>query len=284
MKNQLKNKKMSRKLLVPILIFFATATSQLHSQQYDTYLYESDFRIGITAGGGINLQRGVLLWPDTNCKLTETREGFKEKLGLSYGIFVGHEKALKNERLRWGFDVATLYSREKWTTEFENDTNGNITTITNVLTNLVLDEGFYLSYLINDRLAVNAGINFYETLLLPIVTTFATVDRNGSSVEESPLYSELELLDPEGKDNLSDIFKIGIKIGARLRIGATYNINELLFISANAYYSLPFYFSFSKEYIHFEGDIYGLGHLGVVGKYKNFVQNAGLMISFGFKL
>ena len=274
---------MSKKLLVSIVIIFVAATNWLHSQEYDTYLYESDFRIGVTVGANMNLKRSVLLWPDTNCKLTETRDGFKNKLGMSYGIFIGHEKALKNPRLRWGFDVATCYSAEKWTADFENDTNGSITTIMNNLTTFVLDEGFYLAYLINDRFAVNAGINLYETMIFPIVTTFSTVDRNGGNVD-SPLYSELELLDLEGKKKITDVFKFGIKAGARLRIGATYNINELLFVSANAYYSVPFYFTLTKDYIHFEGDIYGKGHLGVVGKYKNFIQNAGLMISFGFKL
>ncbi len=273
---------MSKKLFVSIVIIFVAAANCLHSQEYDTYLYKSDFRIGVTFGANMNLQRSVLLWPDINCKLTETKDGFKNKLGKSYGIFIGHEKALKNERLRWGFDIAPCYSIERWTADFENDTNGNITTIENYIVTIFLDEGFYLSYLLNDRFAINAGLNLYESLIFPIITTFSTVDRNGGKLDNNPLYSEFELMEPDGK-KITDMVKFGFKAGARLRLGATYNINKRLFVSANAYYSLPFYLSFSKDYIHFEGDEYGLGHLGVVGKYKTFVQNAGLMVSFGFK-
>ena len=279
-KNQLKNKKMSKKLFVSIAIIFAAATNCLHSQTYDTYLYESDFRIGVTVGANMNLQRSVLIWPDINCKLTEVKESFKEKINPMYGIYLGYEKQLQNNRLRLGVDGNICYHTDTWTVDFINDTNDGITTIKHQTTTISIDEGMYLAFLINDQLAVNAGLSIYESLLFPEITFFSSVDKNGQSVD-SPLLDEI--LDPKtGKPK--EIFKFGVKVGASLRVGATYHFNDLIFLSGNIHYSVPFYNTIGKDNYTFEGDLYAENNLGLICSRKSFIQNLSLLVTFGFKL
>ena len=278
--NPLKHKKMSKKLFISIVIVFATATGYLHSQNYGTFLYESDFRIGVSVGANMNLQRSVYLWPDKNCKLTEVKESFKEKINPMYGLYLGHEKALKNDRLRLGIDGNICYSIDTWTVDFLNDTNDGITNIKNQIGTINIDEGMYLSFLINERFSVNAGLSVYESLLFPNLITYSSTDKKGNTVP-SPL---METFYDSKTGKPVDFFKFGFKVGASLRVGATYNINSLLFLSANINYSVPFYNSLSKDPYRFEGDKYGEGHLGIIGSRRDFIQNIRMLVTFGFKL
>lgn len=65
---------------------FVTAAGPLFSQVNDGYFFRSDFRIGVTAGANLNLQRSVFMWPDNSTKLTEVPGSFKYKSGLA-GLF-----------------------------------------------------------------------------------------------------------------------------------------------------------------------------------------------------
>ena len=270
-----------RKKILFLAALFAFATSQLYSQENNGLLYRSDFRIGLTAGTNFNLAKSIFMWPDSNCKLTQVPGSFKDRPAFVYGIYLGHEHDIADGRLRLGIDGSIGNAMESWTVQFKNDTNASITTIKNSFTSIYINEGVYLSYLLTDRIELIGGLDFYEALLFPQFMEISTVDKNGATVE-SPLYTEIIPEDP--KDLIKDNFEFNIKVSARLRAGAIYNINSLLFVSANLYYAVPVYLTLTKKNFTIEGDQWGIGHLGVVGKYRNYIQNLGIMFTFGFKL
>ena len=187
-------------------------------------LYRSDFRLGITAGTNINLQRNVFMWPDKNCKLTEILDSYKDIPAINVGLYLGHEHDIGSTgKMRLGIDGSIGYSIDNWKVDFKNDTNGKITNITYSVASIVIDEGIYLSYLLTDKLSVHGGINFYEQLLLPT-------------------------------------------------------------IPGNLFYSVPFYNTTTAENLTIEHNLAGEGNMGLIGKYRDFIQNVGVMFTFGFKL
>ena len=274
-----------RKKVLFLAALFAIATSQLYSQENNGLLYRSDFRIGLTAGTNINLSRSVFLWPDVNCKLTEVQGSFKDRPAIVYGIYLGHEHDVgQTGKLRLGIDGSIGNAMEYWKVDFKNDTNASITSIKNTLTSIYINEGVYLSYLLTDKIAINGGIDFYEALILPNFMQISSVDKNGGTIE-SPLYAET-MPDPseDPKKIIKDAIELNFKVSARLKVGATYNINSLLFVSANAYYTVPVYLTLTDSEFKIAGDIYGMSQMGVVGKYRSYIQNLGIMFTFGFKL
>lgn len=274
-----------RKKVLFLAALLAFATSQLYSQENNGMLYRSDFRIGLTAGTNINLSRSVFLWPDVNCKLTEVQGSFKDRPAIVYGIYLGHEHDVgQTGKLRLGIDGSIGNAMEYWKVDFKNDTNASITSIKNTLTSIYINEGVYLSYLLTDKIAINGGIDFYEALILPNFMQISSVDKNGGTIE-SPLYAET-MPDPseDPKKIIKDAIELNFKVSARLKVGATYNINSLLFVSANAYYTVPVYLTLTDSEFKIAGDIYGMSQMGVVGKYRSYIQNLGIMFTFGFKL
>ena len=285
MRKHNKNQRPMRKKILFLAALFAIATSQLYSQENNGLLYRSDFRIGLTAGTNINLSRSVFLWPDVNCKLTEVQGSFKDRPAIVYGIYLGHEHDVgQSGKLRLGIDGSIGNAMEYWKVDFKNDTNASITSIKNTLTSIYINEGVYLSYLLTDRIAINGGIDFYEALILPNFMQISSVDKNGGTIE-SPLYAET-MPDPseDPKKIIKDAIELNFKVSARLKVGATYNINSLLFVSANAYYTVPVYLTLTDSEFKIAGDIYGMSQMGVVGKYRSYIQNLGIMFTFGFKL
>ena len=285
MRKHTKNQRPMRKKILFLAALFAIATSQLYSQENNGLLYRSDFRIGLTAGTNINLSRSVFLWPDVNCKLTEVQGSFKDRPAIVYGIYLGHEHDVgQSGKLRLGIDGSIGNAMEYWKVDFKNDTNASITSIKNTLTSIYINEGVYLSYLLTDRIAINGGIDFYEALILPNFMQISSVDKNGGTIE-SPLYAET-MPDPseDPKKIIKDAIELNFKVSARLKVGATYNINSLLFVSANAYYTVPVYLTLTDSEFKIAGDIYGMSQMGVVGKYRSYIQNLGIMFTFGFKL
>ena len=229
----------------------------------------------------MNLQRSVFMWPDINCKLTEVQGSFKDKITFSYGLYLGHEHDVGTTgKLRLGIDGSLGYAKGSWAVDFKNDTNASVTSVNNIMASLYANEGVYLSYLLTPKLSLNGGIDFFEAFILPNFMEISTVDKNGNTVE-SPLFTQVFNEDETG---FKDVFKTGFKVSARLRAGVTYNFNSLLFVSGNIFYSVPVYFSFTKENLTIEGDLYGVGKMGIVSKYRDYIQNLGISFTFGFKL
>ena len=261
-----------RKKILFLAALFAIATSQLYSQENNGMLYRSDFRLGLTVGTNMNLQRNVFMWPDKNCKLTEELGTYKDIPAIQGGLYLGHEHDVgKTGKMRLGIDGSICYSIDNWTVDFKNDTNGKLTNLKYSVASLVIDEGVYLSYLLTDKISVHGGINFYEMLVFPTIPAITSDEKKNPLVPQTTKQKK----NPEG---------IGIKAGARLRVGAAYNISTLLFVAGNLYYSVPFYNTTTAEPFHIEHDLAGEGNMGVVGKYRDYIQNVGVMFTFGFKL
>lgn len=261
-----------RKKVLFLAALLAFATSQLYSQENNGMLYRSDFRLGITAGTNINLQRNVFMWPDKNCKLTEILDSYKDIPAINVGLYLGHEHDIGSTgKMRLGIDGSICYSIDNWKVDFKNDTNDKITNIKYSVASIAIDEGIYLSYLLTDKLSVHGGINFYEQLLLPTIPLITSDEKEPPLVPQTTKQKK----HPEG---------IGIKAGARLRVGAAYNFNTLLFVSGNLFYSVPFYNTTTAKKLTIEHNLAGEGNMGLIGKYRDFIQNVGVMFTFGFKL
>ncbi len=268
-----------------LAVLFAAAAGQLFSQTNDGYFYRSDFRIGITAGANLNLQRSVFMWPDTNCKLTEVKGSYKDKTGMAFGIYLGHEHDISDGgHLRLGIDGSIGMAMDGWSIDLENDTNAAITSLKSDMTSIYISEGVYLAYLLTEKIELTGGIEFYEGMVLPESLEVSTVDKNGKSVD-SPLIAEsFGYLINEAKNHKKEDPKSGFKVSARLRLGAIYNISNLLFVSANLHYTVPVYYTLTASNFAIEGDPEATEHQGFVGKYRNYIQNVGIMLTFGFKL
>lgn len=261
-----------RKKVFFLAALYAFATSQLYSQENNGMLYRSDFRLGITVGANMNLQRNVFMWPDKNCKLTEVLDTYKDIPAVNVGLYLGHEHDVGSTgKMRLGIDGSICYSIDNWKVDFKNDTNDKITNIKYSVASIAIDEGIYLSYLLTEKLSVHGGINLYEQFLLPTIPLITSEEKNSPLVPQTTKQKK----NPEG---------IGIKAGARLRVGAAYNFNNLLFVSGNIFYSVPIYNTTTAENFTLEHNLAGEGNMGIVGKYRDYIQNVGVMFTIGFKL